>query len=143
MDSKLFVNEIKTGHKRVLNSMSFGINVRIGSSGLHFHFRYTALTVLQKTTDSCLEEEKYKIDVHSLQIKFVLFSSTRCEQELDSSTEENGLKNKKRLELGKEGSIHILEVTGKHYNSVSTRKAPFTMCCLLHCKRTQIVFLVQ
>lgn len=94
MDSKHFVNEIQKGYKGMLNSVSFGINVRVGSSGLHFHFCCTALTVLQKTMDSCLAKEKYKIDVHSLQIKFVLFSSTRCEQELDSSTEENGLKNK-------------------------------------------------
>ena len=55
----------------------------------------------------------------------------------------NGLKDEKGLELEKKRSIPILEVTEKHSNPVNTQKAPFTVCCLLHGKKTQTVLVVQ
>lgn len=76
MDSKLVINKVEKEHKGVSHSMSLGINMRVGSSRLHFHLSCTPLPVPQKIIDSRLREEKYKIDT-PLQIKFVLFSSIR------------------------------------------------------------------
>lgn len=50
--------------------------MRVGSSRLQFHLCCTALPVIQ-IRDSCLEKENDKIDIHSLKMKFVLFSFTR------------------------------------------------------------------
>lgn len=56
-------------------------------------------------------------------------------------SKKNGLKNEKGLELEKKGSIPILEVKEKHSNPVDTQKAPFTVCCLPHGKKMQIVLI--
>lgn len=77
MDSKSFINKVEKEHKGSSHSMSFVINMRVGCSGLHFRLCCMPLPVLRMITDSCLGEEKYKIDISSFKIKFVLFSSIR------------------------------------------------------------------
>lgn len=75
-DLERYVLKIWKGYKRLL--MTFGINTKFGSGGLHFHLSCVTFSGLLKIIiDSCLEEKKYKIVINYPEIKSVLLSSTR------------------------------------------------------------------
>lgn len=138
MYSKVFINKMEKRQKGVFSSRPFGIKRRAGSSSLHFHlfglfplfYRWSQVLVVKR------KNTKYIFTLLKLNLSF--YPSPDCGQELESSKKE-WFEKWKGTWIREEGIYSYLEVTEKHANPVNTQKAPFTVCCLLHGKKMQIV----